>query len=372
MGSRYLTDLADVVRGAGLECLEVSGWQNRGRSSGGFNSPEPTYIMCHHTASGTGSDGWNDANYIATGSDIHPISQVYINREGKVWVCAAGACNNAGSGGPVPGVSQDSMNTHSLALEVANNGVGEPWPQVQQEAYQRLVQAFQRHYSIPVANTIAHFEWAPGRKIDPAGQSRWASGSASWNMNAFRSDAAAGWPNAQPQPPQPTPTPPPSEDWVSRVINSLPTLVQGNSNMHVKRMQHLLAAVGYMNEANTANYDAVFGGGTATALNKFKTAAGGKANGVCDQWTWGALMHTIDGIPTIDTGARGTDVKRMQHLLACLGYMNEGNVKNYDGVWGSGTDSAKRQFDGDHGLASSSDVSCGPKSWESLLTDRHW
>ena len=51
--------------------------------------------------------------------------------------------------------------------------------------------------------------------------------------------------------------------------------------------------------------------------------------------------------------------------------MNPGNVSNYDGAWGNGTDGAKREFDNAHGLAGPN-TDCGPKSWESLLTGKRW
>ena len=70
-------------------------------------------------------------------------------------------------------------------------------------------------------------------------------------------------------------------------------------------------------------------------------------------------------------GDSGPYVERMQHLLAAGGFMDPANVKNYDGVWGDGTDKAKRNFDNAHGLAGST-TDCGPKSWESLMTDRVW
>ena len=69
--------------------------------------------------------------------------------------------------------------------------------------------------------------------------------------------------------------------------------------------------------------------------------------------TWGALMHTIDGIPTIKKGPRALTSKRMQHLLAANGYMNEANVSNYDGVWGGGTETAKVNYDNAAGLTPS-------------------
>lgn len=72
-------------------------------------------------------------------------------------------------------------------------------------------------------------------------------------------------------------------------------------------------------------------------------------------------------LPTIKKGDSGPYVKRMQHLLAAAGYMNEANTANYDGQWGSGTDGAKARFDNDHGLTPSPPTDCGDKSWKALM-----
>ena len=45
----------------------------------------------------------------------------------------------------------------------------------------------------PARDVVAHREWAPDRKIDPAGQSAYADGGASWDMNLFRHDVATCW-----------------------------------------------------------------------------------------------------------------------------------------------------------------------------------
>lgn len=200
MGSRYLTDLANVCRNAGLQVQEEPGWQSRARSSGGYESGRPTTVMCHHTASNPSSDGQNDVNYICYGSADRPLSNLYINRAGKVWVMAAGATNTNGKGHDSwgGGVPDDSMNTYAIGIEVANNGTGETYPTAQQEAYVRLVNALRDAYGIPSAKCRAHFEWAPDRKVDNAGSSRWASGSNKWNMNAFRADVEARWPGGGP------------------------------------------------------------------------------------------------------------------------------------------------------------------------------
>ena len=173
------------------------------------------------------------------------------------------------------------------------------------------------------------------------------------------------------EPPPPIP-PAPSDDWVTWVMQNQPVLRKGSNGVNVRRMQHLLAAANFMAEGNTANYDGQFGSGTEGALKNFQAAAGGIPDGVCGPWTWGALMHTIDGIPTIKKSATGPDVKRMQHLLASAGYMDQANVKNYDGQWGNGTDGAKQRFDADYHTGTPSDSSCGPMSWESLLNGWVW
>jgi LysM repeat protein len=57
-----------------------------------------------------------------------------------------------------------------------------------QDSYIRGVAALADHYRIDGNNVFAHHEWAPGRKVDPAGPSRFGSvnGSGSWDMNLFR------------------------------------------------------------------------------------------------------------------------------------------------------------------------------------------
>ncbi len=203
MGDRYLTDLADVIVVAGLAVVEYGDWRRRARSSGGYTAGLPNHVMVHHTASSASPE--SDVAYIADNADTAPIANLYLARDGAVWVIAAGATNTNGSGSaPWPGgCPDDQMNTHAIGIEAANNGVGEPWPLVQQDAYLTLCHALCAAYAIPADHVRAHWEWAPGRKIDPAGPSHWATGTASWDMPEFRVDAAGNGST----PPQPTPTP---------------------------------------------------------------------------------------------------------------------------------------------------------------------
>lgn len=190
MSGRYLTDLADVLRAAGLTVVEVDGWKTRARSSGGYVNDRPTHLMVHHTASPRRTDGQRDVDYICYGSPVKPVANIYTDRQGVVWVCAAGATNTNGKGGPLDGVPADSMNLYAIANEIANDGVGEPYPAAQQQSVLTSSAAICRRYGIGVGHVRAHFEWAPTRKIDPSGPSMWAA-SGKWDMDEFREDVAA-------------------------------------------------------------------------------------------------------------------------------------------------------------------------------------
>lgn len=376
MGSRYLTEMADLFRQAGLSVVEYGGWKTRARSSGGYSDPKgPLCVMWHHTASKTTPE--RDAFYECHVADAKPICNVNIARDGTVWVLAAGATNTNGKGssqkfsrGTVP---TDSMNSYAFGIEIANNGVGEPYPQAQIDAVFVVSNVINKLCGNQPTDVCTHQRYAPDRKIDPArGEGtvqgtfhpREINSSGSWNLDDLRAECAA---RAGQKPPDPTPKPPSGSDWWTPLMESLPVLTPGMTGPFVKRMQHLIAAAGFMNEANVANYDSVFGMGTAAALSDFKASVGGARDNTCDAWTWGALMHTVDGIPEIKVGAQGSDVKRMQHLLAAAGFMNEANVGNYDGVWGGGTDGAKQRFDVAKGLTPSPPTDCGKKSWTALL-----
>ena len=205
-------DLPDVIAAAGLDVETWPGWETRSRGSGGYD--QVWAVFAHHTASKTSMH--NDCSYMwdSTSGD-QPIGAIYLDRSGLVVVGAAGATNCQGSGGPY-GVTAgtiplDKGNAYGIAIEAANNGVGEPWPQAQTDAYVELVAALCDAYGLDAAiDVIAHFEWT-SRKIDPAGPSPYATGSASWNMHAFRADcvACSAGPGPSPEPPEPEPEPEP-------------------------------------------------------------------------------------------------------------------------------------------------------------------
>jgi hypothetical protein len=210
MGAYWLFDLPDVIADAGLAVDTWPGWETRSRGSGGYD--QVWAVFAHHTASKTSMH--SDCSYMwdSTSGD-QPIGAIYLDRSGLVVVGAAGATNCQGSGGPY-GVTNgtiplDKGNAYGIAIEAANNGVGEPWPQAQTDAYVELCAALCDAYGLdPAIDVIAHFEWTD-RKIDPAGPSPYATGSESWNMHAFRADCSAcsgAGPPPEPEPGPPAPT----------------------------------------------------------------------------------------------------------------------------------------------------------------------
>jgi peptidoglycan hydrolase-like protein with peptidoglycan-binding domain len=148
-------------------------------------------------------------------------------------------------------------------------------------------------------------------------------------------------------------------------MNKMPVLKKGAQGVPVKRMQHFLALSGQMDPANMGNFDGVFGSGTESALNRFLATKGAQQDGVCDRDCWDWFMEAGNGIPNLVKGNTGMDVQRMQRMLSANGQMDPSNRANFDGVFGSGTESALKKFQTAKGLTA--DGQCGQKTWTSLL-----
>ena len=217
MTGRYLTDMADVLRAAGLGNVnEYSGWQTRARGSGGYASGRPWCVMWHHTASSGSAK--SAADYCTVQNPDAPVANIVLGSDAEIWVCAAGAVNTNGKGGPVTvsrgTVPVDSMNTYAIGIEAVNSGVGQSWPQAQIDAYFAISNALTAAYGLAPTDLGTHTWWAPGRKIDPATaaavQGPWRprsiNSSGSWNVDDVRAEAARRASST------PTPTPPPNGD----------------------------------------------------------------------------------------------------------------------------------------------------------------
>ena len=163
-----LTDLADILRSAGLTVIEVEGWKTRGH--GGMISVKS--ILIHHTA-GPVNDDFPSLRIVRDGrTDLSgPLSQLGLGRTGTWYVIAAGRSYHAGK------TIDDSLFGNYNAIGIEAEGTGIPstnsghayWPEVQYQSYVRGVQALQVFYNIPTERVLGHKEAAipSGRKPDP-------------------------------------------------------------------------------------------------------------------------------------------------------------------------------------------------------------
>ncbi len=170
---RFLTDLADVLRNAGLRVVEIDGWETRGRppDKGDF---DPQGILQHHTGArdqdvASTMDDREYAVWLATVGrpDLPPpLCQISTGRDGTVYVCAAGRANHAGvalPSGPMPGGDGNAL---YLGNENQNTGT-EGWKPAQLAAMVLADAAISRAYAWPADHTRAHWETSTTGKWDP-------------------------------------------------------------------------------------------------------------------------------------------------------------------------------------------------------------
>lgn len=196
-----LTDLADVLRAAGQQVMELPGWQQRGESDGRF---EPLGILLHHDAMGLGfnsnpDDDLNVPKYMSqNGVDG---AQLWVSRTGLWVVMAAGRKWHAGIGQGWGAVPANSGNTYLLGVETDHTD-GNPWTPEQARAINDGCRALVRHYGWKPSNCCGHKEYAPGRKHDPS----------DWDLDAWRRYLATTPSATTPAAPTTNPTPPEEDD----------------------------------------------------------------------------------------------------------------------------------------------------------------
>ena len=137
MGSVWLTDLPKALEAAGVDFRTWRGWETRSNRHGGLNQLRA--IGVHHDVSGR---SWSEDKGCRGGFDNAkdaPIGNLYLSRNGRWTIGAAGQTNTQGKGGPVNTskgmIAKGNGNPWFLSIEAANDGAGEPWPDVQLESY---------------------------------------------------------------------------------------------------------------------------------------------------------------------------------------------------------------------------------------------
>ncbi|MET0323867.1 MAG: N-acetylmuramoyl-L-alanine amidase [Ilumatobacteraceae bacterium] len=333
-GGRMLTDLADVLRGAGLAVKEVDGWTTRARDSGGYRQEGPVAIIVHHTASGAKKDGDPDVQEQTFTCSVRPMANLYLDRKGQFWVMAAGATNTNGKGGPLGPLPLDSANSRVIGIEAGNNGIGEPWPEAMQDAYVAGVAALADQYAIPTARVYAHFEWAPGRKIDPAGPSRFGTINASqcWNMDAFRAAVEArrnGSPGPVAEPAQPTPATTSAGTYVVQPGDSWWSIAAATIGDPATTWPAVAAANGGPQRVLRPGEVVSIPGGTA----------GGGGGGAPTSPTAPTTPPVPGGVPpfpgSVEAGDSGPAVLAWQEALIAAGVIRD-KPANRDSVYGEG------------------------------------
>jgi hypothetical protein len=179
------TDMADILRKAGLKVIEIPGWKTRGHGT----LDSVSAIICHHTATDASARGnYPSLSVVQNGrSDLPgPLAQLGLGRDGTWYVIAAGISWHAGA---TQYTWQNNWNALGVEAEAEGTGDTRDWPDVQMDSYARGVAALAKAFGVPNGRVLGHKEVASakpgdrpnGRKIDP-----------SFNMNTFRAAVARG------------------------------------------------------------------------------------------------------------------------------------------------------------------------------------
>ncbi|MFC9272463.1 N-acetylmuramoyl-L-alanine amidase [Streptomyces zhihengii] len=142
-------------------------------------------------------------------------------------------------------------------------------------------------------------------------------------------------------------------------FSSYATLRAGSTGAQVSAAQWLLNAQGF----NAGAVDGDFGTGTAAAVRAFQTAKGLAADGTVGPKTWTALL-SAGARPVLEQGSTGEAVQRLQRALTAA----LARTVSADGIFGSGTAQAVRDYQSTRGLTVDAEV--GPATWGALQAGR--
>lgn len=263
-----LTWLPEVLEDARLRIALCDGWQDRGRGEMG----RVRGVMCHHTAGAGPAHGTmpslttiinGRAATRTTKALAGPLAQLALGRDGIFYIVAAGRANHAGEGS---WAGLTDGNGQFIGIEAENTGLGEPWPDLQMDAYRRGGNAILAHIGASAEMCCGHREYAlpAGRKPDPT-----------FNMDSFRSGVQmllSGHGDVLPQVPA-------IDDRGRTTLERTPPGKPMVANELVRKLQMRLGV-----EA-----DGLFGGKTEAAVKAFQLANNLRVDGIVGRKTWAAL-----------------------------------------------------------------------------------
>lgn len=152
--------LERAVKRAGVKYKKVSGWASRGHGTMGSIRG----VVAHHTA-GPASGNAPSLNVVAYGRPglSGPLSQLFLARDGTVYLVAAGVSWHAGRVN-----NSNFTNSHAIGIEAEATGTSS-WPDHQVDAYAKLCKALCDEFNLSTSRVRGHKEVCSprGRKIDP-------------------------------------------------------------------------------------------------------------------------------------------------------------------------------------------------------------
>lgn len=140
-------------------------------------------------------------------------------------------------------------------------------------------------------------------------------------------------------------------------LSNYPLLRRSSSNNFVFLLQFILNQFGY-----NLSVDGIFGANTEKAVRDFQQKNGLSVDGLVGQNTWKTLLN-LPAYPLLKRGYSGSYVKFLQQLLES--YLIP--VGTIDGIFGSRTENAVKQFQQENNL--SVDGIVGKNTWNALTTN---
>jgi N-acetylmuramoyl-L-alanine amidase len=123
---------------------------------------KPNYVMIHHTAQNSTDQTIKTFQLERTAVSSHYV----VGRDGKIVQMVNDYVRGHHAGAGRWGNDTD-LNSSSIGIEMDNNGLTDPWPQIQIDALLQLLKVLKETHKIPQANFIGHADYAPTRKNDP-------------------------------------------------------------------------------------------------------------------------------------------------------------------------------------------------------------
>ena len=357
MAYALATRLERAVKNAGVKYKKVSGWASRGHGTMGSIQS----IICHHTA-GPASGNAPSLNVVAYGRPglSGPLSQLFLARDGTVYLVAAGVSYHAGRV-----VSNKYTNSHAIGIEAEATGTSS-WPAHQVNEYAKLCKALIKEFGLSTSRVVGHKEAAPRRKIDP-----------NFSMNDFRAKVggAKGGVSSGGG----------TSGGSSRSYKSVSygtTLGKYDKGDPVKDWQDFLKAQGY--DLGKGGVDGYFGDSTVSATKKYQKKVGVKVDGMAGKDTWakakkdglkwkrkgsssksdpyplpkGHFYYTEDKRNTVHSGYWSKDRPAIRKIQKKVG-------TGVDGGYGVKTKAAVMRWQKKHGLKA--DGAVGPSTWAKMF-----